>query len=56
MADYLDELTARLEIPRLGVYGATSADLEKIAAVTDHKSNPVRFEKGQLVEMLKERL
>ena len=32
VADYLDELTARLEIPRLGVYGATSSDLEKIAA------------------------
>jgi alcohol dehydrogenase class IV len=56
VADYLDELTARLEIPRLGVYGTTSSDLEKIAAVTDHKSNPVRFEKGQLVEMLKERM
>jgi alcohol dehydrogenase class IV len=56
VADYLDELTTRLEIPRLGKYGVTSSDLEKIAAATDHKSNPVRFEKGQLVEMLKERL
>ncbi len=55
-ADYLDELTTRLELPRLGKYGVTTADLEKIAAVTDHKSNPVHFEKGQLIEMMRERL
>ena len=56
VADYLDELTMRLEIPRLGFYGVTTADLEKIASATDHKSNPVRFEKEQLIEMLGERL
>jgi alcohol dehydrogenase class IV len=56
VADYLDELTARLEIPGLGKYGVSGSDLERIAAVTDHKSNPVRFETGQLIEMLRERL
>ena len=56
VADYLDELTDRLEIPRLGKYGVSLSDLEIIASATDHKSNPVRFEKGQLVDMLKERL
>jgi alcohol dehydrogenase class IV len=56
VADYLDELTARLKIPGLGNYGVTSADLERIAAKTDHKSNPVHFEQGELVEMLRERL
>jgi len=56
VADYLDDLTTRLEIPRLGKFGVSGLDLEKIASVTDHKSNPVRFEKGQLVEMLRERL
>ena len=56
IADYFDELTTRLDIPRLGYYGVTVSDLEKIAAVTDHKSNPVHFEKEQLIEMLKERL
>ena len=55
-ADYLDELTTRLELPRLGKYGVTTADLEKIATITDHKSNPVHFEKGQLIEMMRERL
>jgi alcohol dehydrogenase class IV len=55
-ADYLDQLTTRLQIPKLGRYGVTVADLEKIAAVTDHKSNPVHFEQDQLVDMLRERL
>lgn len=56
VADYLDDLTSRLKIPRLGKYGVTTAELEKIAAVTDHKSNPLRFEKEQLVDMMRERL
>jgi hypothetical protein len=56
VADYLDGLTARLEIPRLSRYGASPSDLENIASITDHKYNPVRFEKVQLLEMLKERL
>jgi hypothetical protein len=56
VADYLDELTARLQLPRLGRYGVSGSGLEKIAAVTDHKSNPVRFDQGQLVDMLKERI
>jgi alcohol dehydrogenase class IV len=56
VADYLDELTTRLEIPGLGKYGVSDSDLEKIASATDHKSNPVRFEKEELVEMMRERL
>jgi alcohol dehydrogenase class IV len=55
-ADYLDELTNKLNISRLGAFGVTSEILGKIASETDHKSNPVHFEKEQLVEMLKARL
>jgi alcohol dehydrogenase class IV len=55
-ADYLDELTTRLEIPRLGRYGVTGTDLANIASVTDHKASPIHFEREELVEMLKERL
>lgn len=55
-ADYMDELTETLNISRLGKYGIGSADFERIAAHTDHKSNPVRFEKEQLAEMLRKRL
>ncbi len=56
VADYLEELTSRLEIPKLGEYGVIVTDLEKIASLTDHKSNPVRFEKEQLIELMRERL
>jgi len=55
-SDYLDKLTDQLKINRLGLYGVTMPDLEKIASATDHKSNPVRFGKEQLADMLKERL
>jgi alcohol dehydrogenase class IV len=55
-ADYLEELIRKLNISRLGVYGLTPEHLEKIASETDHKSNPVRFEKERLIQMLKERL
>jgi alcohol dehydrogenase class IV len=56
VADYLDELTNNLDISKLGDYGVKPDDLEKIASVTDHKANPVVFNKEQLVEMLKARL
>lgn len=56
VADYIDELTESLHIQRLGEFGIDPADLEKIAGNTDHKANPVKFEKEELVEMLRERL
>jgi alcohol dehydrogenase class IV len=56
VADYVDNLVERLQIQHLGEFGITEPDLDRIAAITDHKSNPVKFEKHQLVEMLRERL
>jgi alcohol dehydrogenase class IV len=56
VADYLDELTNNLVISKLGAYGVKPDDLEKIASITDHKSNPVVFNKEQLIEMLRIRL
>jgi alcohol dehydrogenase class IV len=55
-ADYIDNLVNGLQIKHLAEFGITQADLDRIAATTDHKANPVKFEKQQLVEMLKERL
>jgi alcohol dehydrogenase class IV len=55
-ADYIDDLTERLHLRHLGEYGITAADLQHIAANTDHKSNPVKFGKEELVEMLRKRL
>jgi len=56
VADYLDELTNTLGLARLGAYHVLSTDLEKIASATDHKANPVTFEKEQLIEMLRDRI
>jgi alcohol dehydrogenase class IV len=56
VADYIDEMTEKLHIQRLGIYGITESVLNHIADSTDHKSNPVKFEKQQLVEMLRKRL
>ncbi len=55
-ADYIDNLIDRLQVPRLAEFGITVADLDRIVAATDHKANPVKFEKHQLMEMLRERL
>lgn len=55
-ADYFDQLTVQLNIARLGEYGVTESDLERIALQTDHKANPVQFATADLVAMLKTRL
>jgi alcohol dehydrogenase class IV len=55
-ADYIDEFTERLAIPRLGKYGIEAGHLHQIADLAEHKANPVKFEREELVEMLKERL
>jgi alcohol dehydrogenase class IV len=56
VCNYIDRLTERLSIKHLSEYGITEADLGGIAENTEHKSNPVRFEKETLIQMLKERL
>jgi alcohol dehydrogenase class IV len=55
-AGYIDDLTEKLNIQRLGYYGVTDADLDHITESTDHKANPVTFEQWQLSEMLRKRL
>ena len=54
--EYIETLTGQLNLKRLGDFGVTASDLVAIAEITDHKSNPVRFENEQLVEMMRERL
>jgi alcohol dehydrogenase class IV len=56
VADYIDELTEKLHIKALGIYGITINDLQNIAEITDHKNNPVQFDTSVLIEMLKSRL
>jgi hypothetical protein len=56
VADYIDILTDKMKIKKLGEFGLTNNNLEKIALITDHKSNPLKFSTQQLVEFLKARL
>ncbi len=55
-SDYFDELTVKLNLPGLGIYGVTSADIDRIVPETDHKSNPVKFQPEELKAMLEERI
>jgi len=55
-SDYFDELTVRLNIPRLGLYGITEQDLDPIVRETDHKYNPVKFNREEIKAMLIERI
>jgi alcohol dehydrogenase class IV len=56
---YIDHLLATIEawaadmqIPRLGAYGVTSADVARIVAATDNKNNPVKLNAEELTEVL----
>jgi alcohol dehydrogenase class IV len=55
-AGYIDELTEKLQLKRLSEFGIRMEDLDRIAEVTDHKANPVKFQKEELAEMLRARL
>jgi alcohol dehydrogenase class IV len=55
-AGYIDELTEKLQLKRLSEFGIRMEDLDRIAEVTDHKANPVKFQKEELAEMLENRL
>jgi alcohol dehydrogenase class IV len=56
VAEYLEILTGKLPLRKLGEYGITEQDLDGIAAITDHKYNPVKFDQSELVDMLRNRL
>lgn len=54
--NYIDELTELLAIPKLSKYGIHGTDLDKIASTTDSKSNPVKLNKEDYLEILESRL
>ena len=56
VSEYLDGLTDKLDLLRLGSFGLTESLIEQVALKTDHKANPVKFEKDQLMQILKERI
>jgi alcohol dehydrogenase class IV len=56
LMEYLDKLSGELNMQRLSVFGIREPDLHRIAEVTDHKANPVKFQQEDIVTMLRERL
>jgi alcohol dehydrogenase class IV len=53
---YLDALTDKLGVARLGNYGIGENDLDKIVAHSANKDNPARFNESELHEILQARL
>ncbi|NLM96879.1 MAG: iron-containing alcohol dehydrogenase [Halanaerobiaceae bacterium] len=56
LIEKLREWVEILEIPRLGEYGISTADLDRIAEKTDNKNNPVKLDKEQIKEIIRRRL
>jgi len=53
---YLEEITQRLDLPRLGGYGPRTEDLAVIASNSDVKNNPAELSAGIMSEILARRL
>jgi alcohol dehydrogenase class IV len=56
LVDEVKRLTEVMKIPKLGRYGITEQDLDKIIEKTGNKNNPVELTKEELKEMLINRL
>ncbi|WP_319201979.1 iron-containing alcohol dehydrogenase [uncultured Ilyobacter sp.] len=56
LVDEVKRLTEVMKIPKLGRYGITEQDLDKIIEKTGNKNNPVKLTKEELKEMLINRL
>lgn len=54
--DYLEQLTEKLKLPKLGQFGVKGNDIESIASKTSNKNNPVKLSHEQLVKILVNRL
>ena len=48
----IDELTKRLEIPRLSAFNLTGKDIDRIVSGSDNKNNPVKLSPEQMAEAL----
>lgn len=52
----LNKWTVTLKLPRLGEYGITSQDFDRIVEKTSNRNNPITLEKEQLKAILAQRL
>jgi alcohol dehydrogenase len=56
LIDRLQEWTGALELPRLGTFGVTDADLPRIAQNASNRNNPVKLTRDDICELLRRRL
>lgn len=56
LVEKLKEWTDLLRLPRLGAYGILDSDLERIAADTLNRHNPIRLERDEIGEIIARRL
>ncbi|HKP97546.1 MAG TPA: iron-containing alcohol dehydrogenase [Fibrobacteria bacterium] len=56
LVDTLRAWTSALALPRLGAYGVSAADLDRIVDKTSNRHNPVKLERDELLELLARRL
>ncbi|MGD2035271.1 MAG: iron-containing alcohol dehydrogenase [Bacteroidales bacterium] len=54
--DLIDRYIDEMNIPRLGQYGVSEADLQRIAKLTGMKNHPVSFAEEELYEIIRTRL
>lgn len=52
----LRDWTSTLKLPRLGEYGITTADLDKIIAQTRNRNNPIDLTQAEIRDLLEARL
>ncbi len=53
---HIDSWTRKLRIPRLGDYGIGEGDIERIAEESSNKNNPVKFDKSEIMTIVREAL
>ncbi len=56
LAARLREWTALLQLPRLGVYGISASDMDRILDKTSNRHNPVKLDRDEMAELISRRL
>ncbi|MFO7819835.1 MAG: iron-containing alcohol dehydrogenase [Halanaerobacter sp.] len=56
LVEILENWTAKLNIPRLGEYGVSEDDLDKIAKKAGNKNNPIQLDNEQIRQLVRARL
>jgi alcohol dehydrogenase class IV len=52
----IDHWISLLHIPKLGAFGVSRSDVDKIASHTENKNNPVKLSKDKIKEIISERI